>query len=144
MLPPEINGPVVDYFSVMPLHINRGLCLQFLNILEDHAVALDLSIRDANGLTSEGVLELYLKQKEICLSITESEEEALKKKDSVEVLQMHIKGIQDDYPESSTKVNGKYVNNDSQSEATRKKAIDLAKDVKSAQASEKELTNVID
>ena len=27
LLPPEINGPVVDYFSVMPLHINLGLGL---------------------------------------------------------------------------------------------------------------------
>ena len=110
LLPPEINGPVVDYLSVMPLHINLGLGLQFHNILGEHAIALDLSIRDANGLTSEGVPELYSKQKEICLSITESEEKALKKKNSIEVLQMQIKEIQDDYPESFTKVNGKYVN----------------------------------
>ena len=82
LLPPEINGLVVDYFSVMPLHISLGLGLQFLDILEEHAVKLDSSIRDANSLTWEGVLELYSKQKEICLTIIESEEEADSRKNT--------------------------------------------------------------
>ena len=41
LVPPEINRPAVNYFSVMPLHINIGLGLQFLNILGEHAVELD-------------------------------------------------------------------------------------------------------
>ena len=56
------KGPLIKHVSVMLLHLSLGIGLQFINILENGAVTLDLEIRQANGLTSDGIIESYNKQ----------------------------------------------------------------------------------
>ena len=53
----------------MPLHINLGLGLQLINIVEQSVVALDMEIGSANGLTSDHILEMYNKEQNIIKDI---------------------------------------------------------------------------
>ena len=53
---------LIKHVSVMLLHLSLGVGLQFINIVENAAVSLDVEIREANGLTSDGVIESYNKQ----------------------------------------------------------------------------------
>ena len=63
------KAPLINEVSVMPVHLSLGIWLQFINILEDAAVSLDIEIWEASGLTSDGVIESYNKQDQLEVEI---------------------------------------------------------------------------
>lgn len=51
----QAYGPVIESVSCMPLHLSLGLGKQALEIVENEAIVLDKTIKEANG---EACLEL--------------------------------------------------------------------------------------
>ena len=74
--PPSIDakGPVINYTSVVPLHISLGL-RKNLNVAEELAVNEDKKVNETNGMSSDTVTDLLLKQDNMYNMSDELEEE---------------------------------------------------------------------
>ena len=49
------DGNIIDLVSVMPLHVSLGLGLVNINIVENLATEIDISIREANSIPCDTI-----------------------------------------------------------------------------------------
>jgi len=59
------KGPVLNHMSVMPLHLSLGLGLQIVNIADDLASTIDLTIREDCGESTDDVTSALIKRADI-------------------------------------------------------------------------------
>ena len=79
------KGDVIEHVSVIPLHLSLWIGLQFLNIAEIVAVSLDIQVREANGLTSDGIIESYNKHCELEAEIQLINDDVAFTKEQIEI-----------------------------------------------------------
>ena len=70
----QATGPVIDSVSCMPLHLSLGLGKQALELVENEAISLDKTIKEANGEASPELVEAYQKREELILECASLEE----------------------------------------------------------------------
>ena len=100
------KGDVIEHVSVMPLHLSLGIGLQFLNTAENVAVSLDVQVRKANGLTSDGIIESYNMQCELEAEIQLINDDVAFTKEQIEIFFKQKREIESDKPQHLEKDNG--------------------------------------
>ena len=139
------KGTPVSHVSVMPLHLSRGIGLQFINIVENAAVSLDIEIiGNKNGLTSDGIIESYNKQR-----LFETEKNAKMEVDEMNkqltTLQKQKADIENKHPEHFVKYkeNGKLEDHSSNAKATRKRTNLIPKEIKQLEEKVKTFNKIV-
>ena len=114
----------------MPLHLSLGIGLQFLNIAENVAVSLDIQVRDANGLTSDGIIESYNKQCELEAEIQLINDDVAFTREQIEIFFKQKREIESDKPQHFEKDNGRLKDLSQDAKNSRKQVATVNKDVK--------------
>ena len=120
-------GDIINNVSVMPLHISLGIGLQFLNIVENIAVALDIEVRKENGLTSDGVIEAFSKEHTIISEVEELSNQINIIKDEITSLKESKAEIRSSNPQHFEKQNGKSLPQNHQARTCRQQFNEITK-----------------
>lgn len=106
--PPMMNasGPVINTLSVMPLHLALGLGLQIVNLCHEAAIALDVSICESKGLTSDIVANAYIKVHDLTCDKIDVESQHTQVSLELQAMQQNIREKQEENPEYHKKENG--------------------------------------
>ena len=134
---------LIKHVSGMPLHLSLGVGLQFINIVKNAAVSLDVEIREANGLTSDGVIESYNKQHLLEEEIMAATVQADEISEQVILLYKQKSELEAENPEHFVKENGKLKNHSSEAKATRKQASVISKEIKDLEEEVRNLKKTI-
>ena len=66
------SGPVIESVSCMPLHLSLGLGKQTLEIVENEAIVLDKTIKEADGEACPELAEAFQRRETLKLSASNS------------------------------------------------------------------------
>ena len=127
----------------MPLHLSLGIGQQFINIVENGAVILDIEIRQANGLTSDGIIESYNKQHLLETEIHAANTELDNSHQHINTLKKPKSDIENDHPQYVLKDNGKLKDHSAPAKEIRKQVNTIMKEVKQMDEKIKTLNKTI-
>ena len=140
------KGPVIDHVSVMPLHLSLGLGLQLIDVTEDIASALDLQIRENNGLSTHEVTDTMENLESLQQQQMKLEEELILLKAAAEQLQQQIADINDEHPEYEAREGAVYRDKSRDAVDVRKQIRELKKqhnqNKNSQKVADKSLANI--
>ena len=133
----------ISHVSVMPLHLSPGIGLQFINIVQNAAVSLDIEIRETNGLTSDGIIESYNKQHLFETEIKNTKMEVDEMNKQLSTLQKQKVDIEIEHPEHFVKENGKLKDHNLNAKATRKRINLISKEIKQLEEKGKTFNKIV-
>ena len=138
------KGSVLKHVSVMPLYLSLGIGLQFINIVENTAVSLDIEVREANGLSYDGIIESYNKQHFLEEEILSMNKEAEEISEQITLLQTQKQDLENENPSHFEKENGRIKNHSSEAKATRKQVNTISKEIRQQEEKVKCMMKIVD
>ena len=134
---------VIKHVSVIPLHLSLGIGLQFLNIAENVAVSLDVQVKEANGLTSDGIIESYNKQCELEAEIQLINDDVAFTKEQIKIFLKQKRQNENDKSQHFEKDNGRLKDLSQDAKISRKQVAAVNKDVKMLEEKLKNLKKLL-
>ena len=121
----DAKGPVLDHVSVMPLHLSLGIGLQLVDMAEDLATAINLEIREDNGLSSAAVITAIEKNESLQQEHKEMEDNLNSLKANAEHILQQLLNLNQQHPEFEAKTGTIFTNRSKEAVEGRKKIREL-------------------
>ena len=135
----KTNGPVLQHTSCMPVHLNLGIGLQVLNMVEKEAIKLDNDIKEVKGKTTDDIDKLLLE-----ISKLEEEQNSLKEEianysDAIQQFDKELKTLQEKNADALKKDGRKYIDTSSEAKLIQKQEKNLKAKLENRKKEKKEV-----